>query len=160
MPRVVVVAFEPALEERKLIPAPGGDTVIEIVATFEVAAPSDAEKVKESGPVVPGFGVYVTAAESVLGAPGEHGASEMVPRDPLEGGVSIENVSSHESGSLAVNETWTGVSWIVEADPSFAVGGSFVPDTVIETVAGVDACVPSWTRNVKESEPSKLGAGV
>jgi hypothetical protein len=130
------------------------------VATFEVDVPSNTEKVNESGPVYPLSGVYWIVAVSVFGAPGEHEASATVPSTPCVALDSIVNIRSHVSGSVPERGTATGVSFAVAAEPSFAEGGSFDPVTVIDTVAGVEPAVPSWTRKVNESEPSKFGAGV
>ncbi len=99
----------------------------------------------ESAPVALALGVYVTLAVSVFGLPALQGATPMDPRLPFVGGLTIENVSWHVSGSLPARPTTTGVSSVVVALAALAVGAVLGWVTVSEAVPAGESAVPSLT---------------
>ena len=52
-----------------------------------------------------------------------------------------------------------GVSSVTSTDWEFAIGASFNAVTLIETVAGAESAVPSFTVKVKLSLPAKFAFG-
>ena len=104
-----------------------GLTVIVIDAVSLLRLPSLARYVKLSEPLKFAVGVYVTVALSELGEPAStRRRCVIAPRLPFAGVATIENVSSHWLGSVAVRATATGASSLVVADAGEAAGAVFV----------------------------------
>ena len=62
--------------------------------------------------------------------------------------------------SAAPRTIGVGVSSVTSTDWELATGVSFKGVTVIETIAGAESVVPSFTVNVKLSLPVKFAFGV
>jgi hypothetical protein len=78
---------------------------------------------------------------------------EITPKLPLIGGLTIERVRLVLSMSLAVNVILTDTSSSVVTTVLFATGGSFTALIAIDTLATFESKLPSFTLNVKLSEP-------
>ena len=81
---------------------------------------------------------------------------EIGPKLPLLGALTMANVRLVLSTSLALNVILTETSSSVVVVALLATGGSFKAFIVIDTVAMLESRPPSFTLNVKLSEPLKL----
>src|SRR5690606_425567 len=72
----------------------------------------------------------------------------------LESSVTTTDCAVATGARLGCGVGWFGVTW------SGACGAGAAAVIVIETVAGLDAALPSCARNVNESVPLTPGAGV
>src|SRR3989442_74595 len=124
--------------------------IVTVAGALSVALVSVTLNVKESLPLKLAFSVYVTLAEQLLGLPTQV-TVPIEPRVPFDGPETIANVSASPSGSEPVSVIDLAVSSDVETVWLFAVGAPL--PTLIETVAAELFTVPSFTRNVKLSEP-------
>ena len=77
----------------------------------------------------------------------------IVPNTPFVGAVPVVKVNALPSGSVPDKVIVTAVSSLVVTDCAVAVGGSLAAVMEILTVAAALLTVPSWTVNVKLSDP-------